>query len=171
MNPIDILLFIPILFFALIGAWRGFLREAFSMLGWLVGGSLGFAYYPATAQWIPENLVSKGVGNILAFVVILMAMLILAHFLAHIADKVFSWIGLGFFNQLLGLVFGAFKGLIIISLLVYLWLISPWKNNLDLKSTILGPTIEAIIDFSKHYFPPNSQDSKAGSKLQSLLKD
>ena len=97
-----------------LGAWRGLVREVVSILGWviaflaanLLAGPLG----PAMPDFIPTPELRLAA----AYVAIFVASLIVTSLLGLLLSKVISAVGLGGIDRLLGMVFGAARGLLIL---------------------------------------------------------
>ena len=97
-----------------VGAWRGLVREAISILGWviaflaanLLAGPLG----PAMPQAIP----SAELRVAAAFAAVFVASLVVTTLLGLLLSKIVKAVGLGGLDRLLGALFGAGRGLLIV---------------------------------------------------------
>ncbi len=97
-----------------IGAWRGLAREVVSILGWviaflaanLLAGPLG----PVMPQFIPTPELRVAA----AYLGIFIASLIVTSLAGLLLSKVVSAVGLGGIDRMLGAVFGAARGLLIL---------------------------------------------------------
>ena len=97
-----------------VGAWRGLVREVLSILGWviaflaanLLAGPLG----PVMPQAIPSPELRIAAAYVAVFVVSLMATALLGLLLSKIVKAA----GLGGVDRMLGALFGAARGLLIV---------------------------------------------------------
>src|SRR6185369_885551 len=97
-----------------LGAWRGLVREVVSILGWviaflaanLLAGPLG----PAMPDFIPTPELRVAA----AYLGIFIASLIVTSLVGLLLSKVANAVGLGGIDRLLGAVFGAARGLLIL---------------------------------------------------------
>lgn len=110
MAIVDIIILVTMLFSVVAGLVRGFIRQAFSLGGLIVGVVLGSMLYQPFAQFLHDKVVMKpDVAQIVAFVIILIVVPILCGILGRLLSKVVHDAGLGIVNRL----FGALSGLLI----------------------------------------------------------
>lgn len=129
MNILDIILLIPLLWFAYKGFVNGLAIELASLLALILGIYLAYRFSVYVGYKIGLN--GKYAG-IFAFIITFVAVVVLVHLLARIIDKAFSLASLGFINKLAGIVFGVLKIALVISIILYL------INILDIKRLIIS---------------------------------
>ena len=129
---VDILVLAVLLISALIAFLRGFIREVLTITG--VVGGLAAAYFggpllqPQMRTWLgvepdiepqrlfgilPYDIVADALSYGLIFIVVVIVLSVLSHFLAEGAKN----IGLGAVDRTLGFVFGLLRGIILLGLL------------------------------------------------------
>lgn len=97
-----------------VGAWRGLVREALSILGWIIAflaanllaGPLG----PAMPQAIP----SPELRVAAAYMAVFVASLIATALVSLLLSKIVKAAGLGGIDRMLGALFGAARGVLIV---------------------------------------------------------
>ena len=108
MNVLDWLIAIILVLSVLHAAAQGFVFELFSLVGTVFGYLLAAWEYPVVARYIApyvkSNLVAGGAGFLLIFV----AVVILAGIAGRIARWATSTVGLRWFDRLLGGSYSAF---------------------------------------------------------------
>ncbi|MGC2211535.1 MAG: CvpA family protein [Candidatus Korobacteraceae bacterium] len=118
MNGLDWLIAIILVLSVLHAAAQGFVFELFSLVGTVFGYLLAAWEYPVVARYIApyvkSNLVAGGAGFLLIFV----AVVILAGIAGRIARWATSSVGLRWFDRLLGGAFGFLRGAIAVMVLV-----------------------------------------------------
>lgn len=122
MNTIDIIIAVILLFGLVKGFMKGLFIEITSLVGLVLGiyGALHFSFYLSD---ILQHNVSwdKSMIQIVAFagtfLIILLALIFLGKALTKIAETIF----LGFFNKLLGAIFGALKYALILSVVFLIY--------------------------------------------------
>ena len=127
MNWLDIVIIIPVCWFAFKGFRNGFIKEL-AMLAALVLGiwaTCRFSDYVATllgdVPWV----------NILAFIITFVIVLILVYLFGNLVEKIVTLVIPKFINRLFGLLFGVGKVLLIFSLLFFI------MHTLDTENRIL----------------------------------
>lgn len=130
---VDVLVIIVIALSALIAFLRGFIREIFTIIN--VFGALAAAYYggsmllPFMEDWlgvdpdaeeqqrlfelIPYTIIAKALSYGAVFIVVIIILSIISHFLAEAIKS----IGLGAIDRTFGVIFGILRGVLLIGLL------------------------------------------------------
>jgi membrane protein required for colicin V production len=114
---------------ALWGLMRGLVREVLSLAGWIASFWLAQAYASPVGEWLPISEGSGTVRQLLGFVLVLVAVLVLSTLLAIVLKKLASAVGLGPLDRLLGAVFGALRGLLLLLSITIVVGLSPWRSQ------------------------------------------
>lgn len=119
MTTIDIIIVIIIGAGAIMGLFKGFIKQLAMIAGLVVGLIAAKALYMSLAEKIcPTVTNSMTVAQIISFVVIWMAVPLAFTLVAALFSKVLEAVSLGAVNRLLGLVLGALKYVILIGLFI-----------------------------------------------------
>ena len=113
MNPLDWLLGLLLLYSIIRAAIRGFFREAFALGGLILGFLLACWTYRAAATHLTGLITSPQLAQFAAFLLILVGVMLLATLAGKLLRSAASAIGLGFFDRLLGALFGLLRGCIL----------------------------------------------------------
>ena len=145
--------FILIIFVSfLVGCYRGFTRELFSLAGWI------FAFYFANLfsgdllKYVPFDF-GEHVNFIIIYMVIFVIILLVASFLAALLNKLIKNIGLGFFNIIMGSIFGFMRGVLITFILIFLVQKTSLISETILAESKTIPAIKLAIEISLSYLP------------------
>ncbi len=116
MNYIDILILIAIVLGMIGGFINGFVKEFASLAALILGiwGAIRFSSFTAAKLYDYFDMTGKYVG-IISFVVTFLIIVVVIHFIGILVDKLVSAIALGFVNRLVGIAFGFFKSVLILS--------------------------------------------------------
>jgi len=107
------------LVFSIAGAaFEGFFQEAFKMAGLVVGYLLAAWQYHRLADWFAPHLKSPWVGEMIAFLIIFFAVLIVAGFAGRIARWVMKKAGLSTIDRVLGGVLGLLRGILVVAIVL-----------------------------------------------------
>ncbi len=122
MNTIDIVIAVILLFGLVKGYMKGLFIEITSLVGLVLGvyGALHFSFY--LSDILKDNVSwDESMIQIVAFagtfIIILLALVFLGKALTKIAETIF----LGFFNKILGAVFGVLKYALILSIVFLIY--------------------------------------------------
>ena len=145
--------FISIIFISfLVGCYRGFTRELFSLAGWI------FAFYFANLfsgdllKYVPFDF-GEHINFIIIYMVIFVIILLVASFLAALLNQLIKNIGLGFFNIIMGSIFGFMRGVLITFILIFLVQKTSFISETILAESKTIPAIKLAIEKTLSYFP------------------
>jgi membrane protein required for colicin V production len=109
LNPFDWFLIAVVVYSTVLAFVHGFFREVFSLVGLIAGILLASWNYPVIgdrlARWIPW-----ATAQIVAFLLIAILVMVLCGIAGKLLSSTAKSIGLGFFDRLLGGVFGLARG-------------------------------------------------------------
>lgn len=129
--------------------WRGFTREALSLLGWILGFVIASRYSPSLAVYF-SGLVSSGViSQVLAFLTVMALCLIVAALIARLMRSLLAAVGLSFFDRVLGSVFGFVRGIVILLIASYaLTLLMP-QSQQAMQNSVLVPYLDTLLNWTQ----------------------
>jgi len=144
MNWIDLVIVVILILAMVTGFTNGLIREVASLAALILGiwGAIKFSSYTAAKLYDYFDMSGHYVG-IISFLVTFGIIVVIIHFVGIIADKIVDAAALGFFNRLLGIVFGLFKTVLIMSVFFVI------LNAIDVRKPFLPKeTIERSIFFN-----------------------
>ena len=112
-NPLDWLLLVLLLYSAARAAMNGFFREAFTLLGLIIGFPLACWYYRDGAHMLSGLITTPAFAEFAAFLLILAAVAITASLLGRLFRRGARTIGLGIADRVGGALFGLLRGAVI----------------------------------------------------------
>jgi membrane protein required for colicin V production len=129
----------------LLSLWRGFVREAASLAGWIAAFVIAnmFVIEMATllTQWI-TNVTGRYVA---AYAILFAGTLVMAGLVGKMGAQVVRATGLTLLDRLLGTAFGFARGLIIVLVVVYLLRhLAPPQNLVWLDQSQLMPHVDML---------------------------
>ncbi len=118
MNYIDIIIIIILGFAIVRGFINGLVKEVASLAALILGiwGAIRFSSFTAGRLYDYFDMTGKYVG-IISFLITFGIIVIIIHFIGLLVDKLVDAVALGFINRLLGIAFGLFKSVIIMSVI------------------------------------------------------
>jgi membrane protein required for colicin V production len=101
-----------------LGVWRGLVYEVLSLAGWPIAFVLSRLYAGEIAPLMP--LMQETMRLALAYAVVFIAALIVWGMLAWLFSRLVKAVGLGWLDRMMGALFGALRGVLVILALVWL---------------------------------------------------
>ena len=117
---VDYIILATIAISALVSLMRGFVREAISLAGWILAFWLALSFMDEVAALIAGQISVPSLRLGLAFFVLFIVTLLLTAVVNYFAGLLVSKTGLSGTDRVLGMVFGAARGALIVALLVLL---------------------------------------------------
>ena len=144
-----------ILISILVGTLRGFIKEVFSLAVWAAAFLVAFQYSGALALTLENHIELPSVRTSLAFAGLFLAVLLVGGLITYLIGMLVEKTGLSGTDRLLGGVFGALRGLILILVLMLVAGLTPvpkdpwWQQSRTIQSMI--PLAEWSAQFLPDY--------------------
>ena len=141
MNQIDLIILIIAALGAVQGVFKGFILSATSLLGLILGFYISLRF-----GWYIEAILQQSTGSdsslmhLLAFGICYLLVIVVMYFIGKAIQKMLEMASLGCLNRMSGAIFGAFKGLLLVSALIYVIEIAD-KNSLLIKPEKKGASV------------------------------
>lgn len=157
MNGADHLFAAILLISLVLGCVRGFVREAISLLFWLVGLWLAWHFAHLVYPWLGGALAKPGIREWAGRAAVLFLTLLIGSAAAAIASYfVQRAAGLAVMDRVVGAIFGLMRGVVVIGLMV----IGGRAVDLDLgpwwQKTKSMPAAEAVANWLERYAEPDA---------------
>jgi membrane protein required for colicin V production len=115
----DIAVLLVILLSALLGWWRGFMYELFSLLGWIAAYIAASSLSDRALPYIPDVVSVEALRSALAFALVFVVTLIVAAVAAWLLSKLTKFAGLSLLDGKFGAMFGVLRGFLVVLALVW----------------------------------------------------
>ncbi|RLA20152.1 MAG: CvpA family protein [Gammaproteobacteria bacterium] len=143
---------------AIIGLFRGFVREAFSLLTWIVAVGVALHFSRDFTVYFDSFISLPSARVAASFVVLFLVTLILGGFISYLIAELVDKTGLTGTDRLLGLLFGIARGMVVIAVLVVLAGLTPLPEDPWWKESSLIQPFESLAVWLRSHIP----DSMAG---------
>ena len=129
----------------LLSLWRGFVREAVSLAGWIAAFVIANMFVGEMATFLQQWIANVTGRYVAAYALLFAGMLIVAGIVGKLSAQVVKVTGLTLLDRLLGTVFGFARGIIIVLVVVYvLRQLSLPQNLLWLDESLLMPHVDML---------------------------
>lgn len=169
----DVFVLIIVLMSATLATYRGLVREVFSFIAWVGAAVLTFIFYPIAADLLKDSLKSGVVINMLSVVVTYFSLFFLLSGISALILDFSREVRGGPVDRAAGLLFGVFRGVLIVSLIHYCVVgvqggPPPWLEKSeffklsDAGAKMVGSTIDEYVEASGERFGIKERKKEAG---------
>lgn len=151
MTGFDIAVLVVVLFSALLGLWRGVIREVFALGAWVAAIVCMFLFGARVAQALPMLQLTAETAwlrSLAGYALVFVGVFVSLSVIGFVISRLVKAVGLSFIDRALGMMFGVLRGLLIVVLLVlvagatslpsYAW----WRDSMTARPLA---TIAAIL--------------------------
>jgi membrane protein required for colicin V production len=142
MNLFDCLLIAILAYSTIVAFIRGIILELFSLGGLIAGILIASWNYGRLAAYLEHFLTAPAIAEIASFLLLVIGVMVLSALLGKALNRTAHAIGLGFFDRILGAVFGFGRGCLLgVAILMAIAAFLPhstWTENSQLSSYFLA---------------------------------
>ena len=155
MNLVDIVILILFVPAIIRGVSKGFVQQAMALAALVLSIWAAFRFYQPLFAWLrPYISVEDAVLKVIAFALILIAVIVATNLIARLLTKILHFALLGWLDKLLGIVFALGIALIIVGLLIVAMHTVNYRFHL-VESPLFSESVlyNAILDAAYTLFP------------------
>ncbi len=149
MNWTDFAIIGIILLSTLFSLYRGFIREAFSLVIWIFSFWLAIHFAGNFAPMFAKYIATPSFRYAAAFIILLIASLIIGSLCSFLLQQLVRTTGLTSMDRLLGIFFGVIRGVLIIALILFILSFTPVVHDPWWQHSQLIPYFENLIAWLK----------------------
>ena len=166
MNWIDWTIIAVLCASMLLSLWRGFAREALSLLGWVAAFILSNLYADRLASLMVDLFHNESLRYMAAFAALFIGVLLLFNLLGMLVRQLIRLTGLSVLDRLLGTVFGFTRGIIILLVVIFIARqILPPDSEQALRQSQLVPHLDMLMQWAQTMFGNMNISSALGSSV------
>lgn len=152
-NWVDYLIIAVIGLSVLISLVRGFVREAVSLIIWLAAILLALHYAQTLSDSMSKYIASNNVRYIAAWIIICVLALVVGVFINAFISTLVSKTGMGAFDRLIGLVFGAARGVLLVGVVLLFVGQGSVADSKAMHASNLTPVFSPISSWLVQFMP------------------
>ena len=155
---VDFLIIGIILISVLISIVRGFVKEVFSLVSWILAFWVALLFYPHLATLLVGYVETSSIRSFVAFASLFVITLILGALVNHLISQLVKKTGLSGTDRMLGIIFGLIRGGAIITLLVLAAGATPMPQDSWWQNSLLLEHFEDLALWVKTFLPSDIAD-------------
>jgi membrane protein required for colicin V production len=153
LTAVDWVIIVVLAVSTLLSLWRGFVREALSLAGWVAAFLVANLFVDQMASLLAGTIDNITGRYVAAYAILFVATLIMATFATYVAGQLVKATGLSVLDRVLGTVFGFARGIIIILVCVFvLRQLVPPPDLLWLDQSALMPHVDMLGQWARQLF-------------------
>jgi len=149
-NWADALILSIIVISSLISLSRGFVKEALSLVTWIVAAVIAWMFGGSLAHHFQPYIDTHSIRVITACAILFLVTLLIGALVNFLITQLVRATGLTGTDRLLGMVFGAARGLVLVIILIGLLSLAPVEHDAWWQQSTLIPHFLLIADWSKN---------------------
>jgi len=160
-NWFDISIIVVIAISIIASFFRGLLREVVSLFAWLAAVLLGLKFAEPLGKELGEHIASPMIRYVIGFAIIFIAVLVLGLIVNVIIKFLVEKTGISLFDRLLGVAFGAARGIVLVAVVLMFLNVSPMRDNRWLKESQIAPMFKPIVTWLATFLPKQMKQMSA----------
>ncbi|MGK7295330.1 MAG: CvpA family protein [Candidatus Wenzhouxiangella sp. M2_3B_020] len=153
MNAADLVIVAILAVSVLVSLFRGFIKEAFSIVVWVAAIFAAFQVAEPFAEALEPVIDLPSARMIVAFAAVFLLVLVIGGLIGFLVSKMVEKTGLSPTDRLFGALFGLARGLVIVVLGVMLLRVTPFAEDPWWRESRLVPTFETMADRAQTWLP------------------
>lgn len=137
----------------LIGLWRGLISEVLALAIWIAAFWVAWLFGPVVAAHLEHLITLPSARIIVAYALCFVTVLILGALLRFVIGKLIQGTGLSGTDRLLGMLFGFARGVLLVSLLVFLVGFTAFTRDPWWQQSVLLPQFQRVAAWLEQHVP------------------
>ena len=138
----------------LISLWRGFMREAMSLLAWVAAFWVGLTFAADVAVYLVDYLSVPSARLVVSFLVLFLLTLFVGGMVNYLVGKLVDKTGLTGSDRMVGVLFGLARGIVLVAILVLLAGLTPLPSDPWWHQSIFIEHFQTLAVWMRSFLPP-----------------
>jgi membrane protein required for colicin V production len=137
----------------LLSIMRGFVREVLALASWVIAFFVAKIYMLELVPLLPDAIPNESLRMLAAFLILFLATLLICTLLAIVLSQIFKKIGLGWLDRVIGGMFGLVRGIVIVTVLVFLAGFTSAPKDMRWRNAMFSAPLEYVVISLLPWFP------------------
>ncbi len=169
MNWTDYIIIGVLALSVMIGLWRGLISEVLALAIWIAAFWVAWAFGPVVAPHLESMISLASARIIVAYALCFVVVLVLGALLRFAIDKLVESTGLTGTDRLLGMLFGFVRGVLLVTVLVFLAGFTAFTRDPWWQRSVLLPQFQHVAAWLGQQVPPGVRDHLHPAAIRSHL--
>ncbi len=156
MTSFDYAVIAIIVLSAVVGWWRGFMYELFSLIGWLAAYIVAHTYSAQALPYVPPAVGADNVRSAAAFAALFIVTLIVGALFAWFLARLAKFAGLSGMDGKFGAIFGMLRGGLVVIALVWLGGLTDLPQLPFWRNALTSKPLQELALYAKDYLPEDA---------------
>jgi membrane protein required for colicin V production len=152
---VDFAIVAIVVFSTVISIMRGFVREAISLASWIIAVWISLEFGPLLAEALKDTIHSDQVRMLVSYLGLFLVMIIIGAIVSHFVSKLLKVTGLSGMDRILGMVFGLFRGALVIAIGILIASLTDLPSSDWWQHSSVIPVFKPVAIWLKDFFPDN----------------
>lgn len=137
----------------LFAIWRGVVREALSLLSWVIAFFAAKFFAPDVAGWFVSLSNDERIRIVAAWISVFLVALIVVSIVGLVLSGTLKAIGLGVVDRTLGAVFGLLRGVLMVVVIALIGGLTTLPKTDAWRNAAVRPTVESLAVLARSFLP------------------
>lgn len=142
----------------LVGLFRGFVKEAFALAVWVAAFLIAFQFAGSTADLLTDHVSMPSARTAIAFGGLFLVVLVVGGLLTFLIGKLVEKTGLSGTDRLMGGIFGAVRGVLLLIVLIIVAGFTPVTQDPWWNTSIFIQSLLPLADWASGFLPETVRD-------------
>ena len=152
-NWVDYSILGIIVFSTVVSFFRGFLREAVSLVVWVVGILVAMKFANPMQHYLISWIDSTTLRYVIVFTALFLVILVIGALISKLIQLFVHKVGLNVMDRFLGIIFGGARGVVIVSVLLMFFGMGGVQSTETLTESQLAPYFKPLVSWLNNYLP------------------
>jgi membrane protein required for colicin V production len=158
MNAVDLIIIAVLALSVLVGLWRGLISEVLALATWVAAFWVAWTFGPAVSAHFDRTIETPVLRLLVGYGICFIAVLILGALVRFMIQKLVDGTGLGGTDRLLGMIFGFARGLLLVTLVVFLVSLTSFVHQPMWQQSTLLPQFKGLAAWLEQEMPADVRE-------------